>query len=623
MGQQAISIPLNPGARAEFISHLLSDIQALDHMLERGIIEDGVIRIGAEQEFCLVTDNWRPSKKWAEILSQLNDRHFTSELARYNLEINVDPLIVKDRCFSDMEAALNTYLAKAGEAAECFNDRVILTGILPTISKLELNLDYMTPLPRYQALNNMMRALRGSDFELHIRGIDELTIIHDSVLFEACNTSFQMHLQVSPADFIASYNWAQALAGPILGISANSPLLLGRELWAETRIALFQQSIDTRSSSYALKEQRPRVSFGDGWAQGSITEIFKNDLAGHKVLISCDIQSDSMEDLKEGKIPSLPALTLHNSTIYHWNRACYGVHSGKPHLRIENRYLPSGPTTMDEMANFALWAGLMMGRPREYDHLANCMEFRDAKSNFIKAARTGRESIMRWMGEQIPVRDLILKRLMPIARKGLLDNNVNEGDINHYLGIIEERCAHKTGAQWMIQNYRSLKKEHKKDDALLILTKSIYKNQQTGLAVHHWPPVDLHLEAHEASHLAGHIMSTQLFTVAEDDLADLATSVMLWKDIHHLPVENSRGQLSGLLTWTHMKRHKQKDDNNTAHRLVADIMARDLITVRPETEVKSAIALMKKNEIGCLPVVHDHHLVGIITINDVLPYDHD
>jgi len=611
----------NTKARASFIRHLLNDLQALEKMLDQGLIEDDIIRIGAEQEFCLVTDNWRPSTKWDQVLEAINDPHYTSELARFNLEINLDPLEFKTNCFRQMETHLRDFLTKASTAAADLGDKILLTGILPTISKRQLNMDYMTPLDRYRALNDMMKALRGSDFGLHIRGIDELTVNHESVLFEACNTSFQLHLQIAPQDFISSYNWSQAIAGPLLSVCANSPLLMGRELWAETRIALFQQSIDTRTSSYALKEQLPRVSFGDNWANGSVAEIFKNDIACHRVLLSKEITENALQQLDKGEIPKLQALALHSGTIYHWNRPCYGVGGGKAHLRIENRYIPAGPTVTEEIANFAFWVGLMKCRPAEYDDLPAVMDFRDAKSNFIKAARTGRESVLRWKGEQIAARDLVSDHLLPIAQQGLANCGINSSDIDHYLSVIKERCKGMTGAQWIIKNYRNLKKAHKKDDAILMLTKSMYGNQETGHPVHQWPPVDPGLEAHEASHLVGHIMSTQLFTVNENDLADLAISVMEWKNIHHLPVENNKNQLTGLLTWTHFKKYQEKGEHSESS-LVAEIMTKDLITVRPETEIKTAITLMKKNEIGCLPVVLDFHLVGIVTINDVKPYDH-
>jgi len=618
MGEHSVNSATDKETRLEFIKHLLSDIKALELLVEKGLIEKNISRIGAEQEFCLVTDNWRPSKKGDEILESLDDSHFTSELARYNLEINLDPFELQGDCFSRVENQLKTLLTKAKEAANRYDNKVVLTGILPTISKIELKFDYMTPDPRYWAMNNMMKKQKGGDFELRLRGVDELSIIHDSVLFEACNTSFQMHLQIAPDDFIASYNWAQAISGPVLGISTNSPLLLGRELWSETRIALFQQSIDTRNSSYALKDQKARVNFGDRWAAGSVAEIFKNDIADHKVLLAQEIETNSLQDLKAGKIPKLQALCLNNSTIYRWNRPCYGVSDGKAHLRIENRYIPSGPTIIDEMANFAFWVGLMVGRPSEYDDMESIMDFREAKSNFVKAARTGKESVQNWMGKLMSVRDLIFDDLLPIARLGLKKAGIDQDDINRLLGIIEQRAKGVTGSQWKIKRYRQLRKTMKQDDALLALTKTIYECQQDELPVHLWPLTDNQPETHEAAHQVGHIMSTQLFTVNENDLAELATSVMKWKGIKHVPVEDNSGHLCGLLTRTHMKR-EGADYND----IVANIMTKDVLTVQPETDIWEAIKIMKHNEFGCLPVVYKNHLVGIITINDVIPFDHD
>ena len=622
MGEHSVNSAIDLDARAQFIRHLIDDIRALELMLESGMIEDGVTRIGAEQEFCLINENWRPSCKALEVLEEINDSHFTTELACYNLEINLDPLILEGNCFSNMENRLRNHLTKASDAAAKLNDKVLLTGILPTISKNELELDYMTPIQRYYTLNEMMKKVRGSDFHLHIRGVDELSINHNSVLFEACNTSFQMHLQISPKDFISSYNWAQAISGPVLGICTNSPLLLGRELWSETRIALFRQSIDTRSSSYALKDQQARVNFGDFWAKGNIAEIYKNEIAEFKILISKEIESNSLEELSQGKVPKLSALSLHNGTIYRWNRACYGACGGIPHLRIENRYIPAGPSVADEMANFAFWVGLMKGRPEKFDDMVSAMNFQDARSNFMKAARTGKESIMLWDDRLISLRDLIIHELLPIAQNGLEKTGIDKDDIDKYLKIIEKRAENFTGSQWISKNFRDLRKKLKKDDALRAITQSIFEHQQDNKPVHEWKPIDAIPNIRESAEYVGSIMSTQLFTANHNDLAELATNVMLWKNIHHMPVEDDLGKLVGLLTWTHMERFRSKVGRDI-HYSVRDIMTTEMITVEPLTPISEAIGLMQQNEIGCLPVIQDEHLVGIITISDVIALEND
>lgn len=618
MGEHSVNSAIDNKARSVFIRSLLNDISALDIMLKKDLIESDITRIGAEQEFCLVTENWRPSRKAVEILKTINDPHFTTELALYNLEINLDPIELKLDCFSHLEKQLNTLLSKARVAAKKHNTNIILTGILPTISKNELQFDYMTPSPRYWELNSMIRKLRGSDIELHIRGVDELSLIHDSVLFEACNTSFQMHLQIAPKDFIASYNWAQAITGPVLGISTNSPLLLGRELWSETRIALFRQSIDIRNLSHSPKNQEARVNFSNAWATGTVADIFKNDIAMHKVILSREIENDALIELENGKLPKLQALNLHNGTVYRWNRPCYGSNGERAHFRIENRYIPSGPTTIDEIANFAFWVGLMMGRPPQFDDMPNSMDFKDAKTNFIKTARSGKESILKWNDTSFSVRELVTKELLPIAYSGLEKVSINKNDIERLLGIIDARAKGMTGAQWKIKNYRQLRKSMKQDDALLTLTKAIHENERSNTPVHKWSSIKKPTNPHETAHQVGHIMSTQLFTVNENDLAELATSIMLWKNIHHLPVENNTGELCGLLTWTHMEHKKELKGSN---KLVADIMTKDLFTTEVKANIKDIILLMKKNEIGCLPVVREKQLIGIVTIKDLTKFD--
>ncbi len=617
MGEQKVKSISDNLARANFIRHLLNDVNALELMLEKGLIESGVTRIGSEQEFCLVNKNWRPSKKSGEILNDINDSHFTTEIALFNLEINLDPIELKQDAFSQVENQLMNLLEKAKIIAKKNNNRIILTGILPTISKKELEFKYMTPNPRYWMLNDMLKELRGTNFRLHLRGVDELFIKHDSVMFEGCNTSFQMHLQISPDDFISSYNWAQAISGPLLGICTNSPILLGRELWSETRIGLFQQSIDTRNSSFALENKQSRVSFSKQWAKGTVADLYKNDIAKHKVIISKEIDCNSLEDLENGKIPKLQALCLFNGTIYRWNRPCFGISEGKAHLRIENRYIPAGPSVIDEMANFAFWVGLMKGRPKKYDDMPSVMDFKDAKANFIKAARTGKESVMVWMGKQISVRNLVVNELLPIAKLGLEKMNIDKKDIDQYLGVIEKRTISMTGSQWSVKNYRHLRKNLKQDDALLALTKAIYDNQKNNAPVHDWPMIDKHIKEYQDAHLVSHIMTTQLFTVNKDDLADLATSIMKWKGIHHVPVENKFGKLCGLLTKTHMD-HFHKNNYENKNTIVADIMEKNVTIVKPNTKILEAIHLMKKDNIGCLPVVQEKSLVGIITIKDII-----
>ncbi|PIB25560.1 CBS domain-containing protein [Maribacter sp. 4G9] len=607
---------IDKDSRARFIKNLLNDIQALKIMLKDGMIESKVMHIGSEQEFCLVDQNWRPTQDAIRILKAIDDSHFTNEIARYNLEINLDPEELNDNCFSVMEKKLRLLLNKAMQTASKYDNKIILTGILPTITTQELSMEFMTPNIRYELLNNAVKLLRKKDFEMHIRGVDELSIQHDSVLFEACNTSFQMHLQIAPDDFVASYNWAQAISGPVLGIATNSSLLMGRELWSETRIALFQQSIDTRSSSYTLQDKLARVTFGNSWASGSIIDIYKEDIAQYEVMLINNVEKDSLLELKIGNIPKLNALNLHNGTIYRWNRPCYGATEKNAHIRIENRYLPSGPTILDEMANFAFWVGLMKSRPAEFDDINKVMDFRDAKDNFIKAARNGSASIMLWKGIEISTRDLVIKELLPLAYEGLKKCTIDPNDIHRYLEVIERRATGNSGARWSILNYRQLKKNMKQDDAVIALTKAIYENQQTSAPVSDWPMIPKEFKVRSNARLAKHIMSTQLLTVNENDMADMATTIMNWKNIHHVPVLDDKNELCGLLTWSHMTEYLKEQSDFTTTK-VGDLMVNEVISVTPETDLETVYELLEKNHIGCLPVVSKSSLVGIITLKDM------
>jgi hypothetical protein len=486
MAETRLSIARDPESRKAFLKHLLHDVEAIEQMLEKNLFEKGISRIGAEQEFCLVDKYFKPSLHSLEILEKINDSHFAPELARYNLEINLDPIEQSGGCFSAMEKQLTKLLQKAEAAADELQEKIILTGILPSIDFRAVQMKYMTPKQRYTALADIISELRGEDFELNITGVDELILSHNNILFEACNTSFQCHLQVDPDEFTDQYNWAQMLSGPVLAICANSPLLVGKHLWAETRIPLFQQSIDTRGKGYHLRERAQRVTFGNRWIQ-SVTDVYKNDIARHTILFMTDIKKDSLERLKSGKIPKLEALQLHNGTIYKWNRPCYGVHKGVPHLRIENRYIPSGPTILDEIANMVFWVGLMNNMPKEYREIWNRISFDDVKENFRKAAMWGIQSGMVWDGELLPVRDLIIDKLIPMAKEGLKKRGVNSEDIERYLTVIEERAkGYATGARWIVKSYRNLRKEMDREESTVALTAIMHNRRVSGQPVHEW-----------------------------------------------------------------------------------------------------------------------------------------
>lgn len=618
MGLQTVSIISNSKDKERFVKYLLNDIKALEYMIEKDMIEKDITRIGAEQELCLVDSTWRPAPIIMDILPKIDDRHFTTELAKFNLEINLDPIEFKNDCISTLESNLIKNIKKAEKVLKSHDAKVILTGILPTIRNKDLEISNMTPLDRYHALAKSLSKLRGGNFEFHISGTDELITAHDTVMFESCNTSYQLHYQVSSEEFVDLYNWAQLISGPVLASSTNSPLLLGKRLWRETRIALFQQSIDIRRSKDHLRERSSRVSFGNRWIYDSIVDSFKEDIVRFETLLSNDLKTNSLKMLEDGKIPTLDALLVHNSTIYKWNRPCYGIYNGKPHLRIENRYLASGPTIPDQVANATFWFGLMAGMPVEYRDLPSKYEFDDAKTNFLKAARDGLDNKFRWFDDKKhSAQDLITNILLPIARDGLKKHNINKDDISRNLEIIEERVkSGNTGSQWMIESYNNIRKTGTRDQALVATTAAIYNRQQEMKPIHKWSLANID----EAGNFLNYylhidqIMTTDLVTVQEDDLIDLVANIMDWKQVKDVPVENADGKLVGLMTAGLLvnflcKSNKEKKQNSR----IRDLMIKNPISVSPETSISDALKTMIDGKTSCLIVVQDKKLVGMVT----------
>ncbi|PHN07321.1 CBS domain-containing protein [Flavilitoribacter nigricans] len=605
--------------RNRFCRSVLRDITALETMLREGRFERGIQRIGAEQELCLIQPDFSPAMTGPEVLAGIGADAYTSELARYNLEINLPPKELGENSFQEMHRELEQLLARGQEVADQWNSRIILAGILPTIERRHLQPKYMTPAQRYQLLSEKMLEVRGEDFKIQLEGVDELIASLDSVLFEACNTSFQLHLQIDPADFVAQYNWAQLIAGPVLAIAANSPLLLGRELWMETRIALFKQSLDTRNPKHQLRDKAPRVNFGNDWIHHSVADLFKDNIARFPMLLGiAGEDEDALDLLSKGQIPKLRSLQLHNGTTYTWNRPCYGLSQGVPHLRIECRYLPAGPSVLDEMANFVFWVGLMKGMPESYRNLKDTLDFRVAKANFMRAAHTGMATSLEWEGKLWSAPNLVMEVLLPIAEAGLAASGITSDSIAHYLGVIYDRCERqRSGSRWMVQNFQRLRKAYGRGMASSLITEAMAEQQAGGLPVHFWD--DIHstrIYPRPFRELyAKDTMSTDLFTVKEEDPVILTERIMHWRNIRHLPVENAQGELVGILTHSNLTEWSEQGRDPFA--MVREIMVREPVCAAPNARMETIRSVMNEKCIGCVPIIVHQHLVGMITDTDI------
>ncbi len=600
-----------------FERRLFRDVRTLERLIQTGRIEKDVHRVGVEQEMFLVGDAFRPARAAMEVLDELDDPRFTTEVARFNLEANLDPMLIEGNFLRRMEAELEAAMTRAAEAAGKVGVDVCLTGILPTLRLSDLTLENLTPLPRYRTLNEALSRVRGgAPYTVHIGGVDELHATHDNVMLESCNASFQVHLQVGAEEFARVYNLAQLVAAPVLALSANAPLLFGRRLWRETRIALFQQAIDTRTAGPHERQRAGRGAFGRDWIRGGVLDILRDNIARHAVLLDAGEEDDPDEDP-----PRLSALCLHNGTVWRWNRPCYGITDGKPHLRIENRYLPSGPSIPDQVANAALWLGLMSGLSGEGADPADQMAFSYALENFVAAARLGLKAEMHWTDDRHwRIGDLLEQELLPRVREGLARKNVDPADVDHYVGILEERTrTGRTGAFWILDGYNRIRRQASRSERMSAITGAMLRQQRRGEPVARWePPAPEDAGSWKHHYMrVEQFMTTELSTVHPDESVRRAAILMDWGRIRHIPVEDD-DRLVGLVSYrTIIKLVAESGLEEDELLSVGAVMKTDIVTIGPHTSSVEAIRIMNDRGVGALPVVQEEgRLVGIVTEHD-------
>lgn len=617
---------LNGESRREYMQSLLSELRALERMVKGGAFERGVSRLGAEQELFLVDSAFQPTGAVMPLLDKLNDpTRYTTELGAFNLEMNASSQPFTGDGLSKLEAELQLLWSRVREAGATMGVTPVLAGILPTIQKTDLGLENMVPKPRYQALNRAMQRARGEHFDFSIRGIDELVVKHDTVMVEATCASFQVHLQLpEPERFAQMYNLAQALTAPILAVGTNSPLLFGRRLWSETRIAVFEQSCDIRTPGLHLRDSIGRVSFGRNWLKGSVVDLFKENVSRFRPLVGTPKEElDGLEALEKGLVPSMKALRLHSGTVYRWNRPCYGMSdNGKPHLRIELRCLPSGPTITDEVANAAFWLGLMNELGHTIEDVAERMSFDAARSNLYAAARDGLRARFTWLdGEEVLAQPLALDRLLPLAKAGLDRAKMEPKDISRYLSVVEKRTRSlHTGSSWQLNSLTAMKGRGTPGARATALVAGMVARQKTDAVVADWDLATLN-EKDAAStdfQKVSQLMVSDIYSVSPDDPVELVSELMAWERVRYVPVEDERGRLIGLVSSRGVMRHLTDVARGAATRggAVSAIMKTDLVTVTPDTSTAAAIALMKRHKVGALPVVVEGHIVAMLTENE-------
>ena len=444
---------------------------------------------GLEIEFNLVDKDQDPVMRNAEVLGEIANEDFQTELAQFNIEINLKPRPLAGAEMVTLEEQLRASLNDAEDRSEAIGAHIVMIGILPTLTNEQLHSETLSANPRYKLLNEQIFAARGEDLHITIDGPERLSTYADTIAPEAACTSVQFHLQVSPQQYAANWNAAQCIAGVQLAVGANSPFLFGKELWRETRIALFEQATDTRPEELREQGVRPRVWFGERWIT-SIFDQFEENVRYFPALLPVVDDEDPVEVLDRGDTPRLQELRLHNGTVYRWNRPIYDVYRGKPHLRVENRVLPAGPTVVDILANSALYYGLLRVLVEEDRPIWSRMSFATATDNFYEGARRGIDAQLYWPGlGEVPATELVLRRLLPMAYDGLDRWGVDPAVRDRLLGIVEQRCIqHVNGAEWQARTFHRIDSETSLDrrEALREMVRRYSDNMHTNEPVHTW-----------------------------------------------------------------------------------------------------------------------------------------
>lgn len=445
---------------------------------------------GMELELNLVDGQYMPAMNNATVLEAISDPLFQTELGQFNVEINIPPRRLEDNGLVSLEEEVRSSLNRAEEKASEHGSHLVVVGILPTLMPEHTGPDAISANPRYALLNEQVFALRNEDVHLRIESEERIDAFFTTIMPEAACTSTQLHLQVSPEEFPRIWNAAQCLAAVQTGLAANSPYLFGRELWRETRIALFEQAADTRPEELKAQGVRPRVWFGERWIT-SIFDLFEENVRYFPALLPIVSEEDPVATMDAGGVPTLSELTLQNGTVWRWNRPVYDVVEGRPHLRVENRVLPAGPTVVDTIANAAFLAGAVRKLAEQQRPIWSQMSFHTAQENFYTAAREGIHARIYWPGVgEVPITELVLRVLLPMAEESLAERGLPTAERDRLLGIIEQRCLRSTnGAEWQVSTVHRLQRDEGmgRHQALREMLRAYVSHMHTNAPVHTWP----------------------------------------------------------------------------------------------------------------------------------------
>ncbi len=521
-------------SRTAFQQRVLRDLDVAEALLaSEAAFQSRARCVGVEQELQFIGCDSRPAPIAAELAASLSAPLYQEEFSRFTFEVALPPIAAGPELLCSTDAALREHLRRIEREASRYDARVVLCGILPSLRMGDIGQDALTASPRYEMLRQLRQDAKGSASEYQIRGIDELVLSNSQpLLLDGVFTSFQLHWQLQAETAAKEYNWSQLIAAPCLAASCCSPIFLGHRLWHETRVTLFQQSSDLRQyGSTASSDERARATLGHGWIV-NILDVWKEELSEYVPRIGIEVEEQPEQDLRAGRTPQLSFLQFFNGTVYRWNRLRYGVApDGEASLRVEARALPAGLSQRDQMANAALWWGLMAAAQESGHGAIGKMPFSRVRESFRRAARDGMESQIYWTdGHLHPTQRLLLDQLLPLAISGLQKLGVT--DPEHWLEPVESRARSlQTGSRWMLDTFNSLLDDYDADKSSVLLTEAMVELSSSDESVSRWP-----LRARRYHHRG------RPLPLRCGDSLELALHRLAWEHVDELSVSTSSGE---------------------------------------------------------------------------------
>ena len=529
---------LDPENRTAFQERVVRDLDVAEKLLQSGAFARAPKRrVGIEQEVQLIGRDSRPACIGGRLGRSLPRPTYQQEFSRFTFEVALPPQEVGPDFLSESESRLRTHIATVRSEAAAHDARPILCGILPSLRRQDIGEAALTQSRRYELLHEVRQEARGGGFEYHVRGIDELVLPDaDRLLLDGVFTSLQLHWQLKPETAAEEYNWSQLIAAPCLAAACCSPIFLGKRLWHETRITLFQQASDLRKHELRSSgDDRARATLGHGWIR-NILDVWREEVAEYVPHIGIKVAEDPQADFERGDTPKLSHLQFFNSTVYRWNRLCYASEPEREAtLRVEGRALPAGLTIVDQLANAALWWGLMAAGPGHFGRTAQRLPFARVRESFRRAARDGMESQLAWKdGEIRPTDRLLLDELLPLAKAGL--ETVGVPDAERWLAPVEARArSRRTASRWMLDSYEALLADYDADASAVYLTEAIAELAASDTPVSEWPLRERRM----------HVQDRPIQLRCGDSI-ELALHRIAWEQAEELSIRTASGEIIGV-----------------------------------------------------------------------------